>query len=137
MSEKQQRILIIHGEGRQSAICKDYLIESGYLVFDTSEAKNITAYLSQVMPDLVTLDCDLPEISRLALTRTIRCDSRFYRLPIILIGLKISSDRIIFSLEAGIDLCLEGPIPLGELSARVRALLRRASTLADSTLTQA
>ena len=133
MSEAaRQKVLIVYDDPAQTRILQRSLEGAGFQVFSTARGDWAAAMLSQVLPDLLLLDWDIPGLSSLALTRMIRADARFTRLPILMVGRNIRSENKILALEAGADLCLDGGISPRELTARVRALLRRARLLQES-----
>jgi len=82
--------------------------------------------------DLLLLDLMLPDGDGLDLTRELRADNRFKRLPLLMLTARGEPlDRVI-GLELGADDYLPKPFEPRELLARVKALLRRASpTQAD------
>lgn len=121
----QQVILIVSADRTMAKAYHAYLQQAGYKVYETCEGSSATQLLQQLNPQLALFDWALPDINVLAITRTIRSSPRFAQLPIILTGKEIGWQDRILSLEAGVDLCLDGVIYPKELVARVRALLRR------------
>ena len=75
------------------------------------------------IPDLVLLDLMLPEIDGLTVCRSLRQVSD---VPILILTARTGELDKIVGLESGADDYLTKPFSLGELQARVRALLRRA-----------
>jgi DNA-binding response OmpR family regulator len=75
-------------------------------------------------PDLVILDLMLPELDGLSVCRNLRQSSD---VPILMLTARIGELDKIVGLESGADDYLTKPFSLGELQARIRALLRRAS----------
>ena len=76
-------------------------------------------------PDLVILDLNLPVLSGLEVCRILRSRAHTARLPVIILTARTGeSDRVI-GLDLGADDYVTKPFSLRELSARVRALLRR------------
>lgn len=80
-------------------------------------------------PDLVLLDVMMPGIDGLEVCRVLRADGD--RTPILMLTAKSTSAERIDGLDAGADDYVVKPYDLGELLARVRALLRRAGTEVD------
>jgi two-component system, OmpR family, phosphate regulon response regulator PhoB len=119
-------ILFIHSEQPQSALLCKALEEAGYQVCEASQSENLKQSLRQVHPHLVLLDWNLPGGRAMEVTRAIRSDRVFARMPIILTGREISAENRILSLETGVDFCVDGNSCPKELVARMRALLRRA-----------
>ena len=76
-------------------------------------------------PDLVILDIMMPGMDGLALCRQLRGDTRFIDLPILFLTARNDTEDVILGLDAGGDDYVVKPFELSELTARVRALLRR------------
>ena len=81
-----------------------------------------------VQPDLVLLDVMLPRASGIDVCRRIRAISG---VPIIMVTAKVSEIDVVVGLEVGADDYVAKPYRIRELVARIRALLRRASSAAD------
>jgi len=86
---------------------------------DAAEAQ---ARLAQRRFDLVVLDLMLHSLNALGLTRELRAD---FKLPVILISDHGSAAERIVGLEMGADDCMDRPLLVSELAARIRAVLRR------------
>ena len=77
-------------------------------------------------PDAVVMDVMMPFIDGLTVCREVR--HRGNRVPILLLTARIEVDDRVAGLDAGADDYLTKPFAVAELSARVRALLRRNSS---------
>lgn len=76
-------------------------------------------------PDLILLDLNLPVLNGLEVCRLLRSRAATKSVPIIMLTARTSeSDRVV-GLDAGADDYVSKPFSLRELSARVRAVLRR------------
>ncbi len=76
--------------------------------------------------DLLLLDVMLPKLDGISLCRKLR--SCGYQMPILLLTAKDSTEDIVKGLDAGADDYLVKPFDLPELTARIRALLRRGTS---------
>jgi two-component system response regulator MprA len=88
------------------------------------------------MPDAIVLDVTMPGLDGLAVTRRLR--AKGLRVPILLLTARDAVHERVAGLDAGADDYLVKPFDADELSARVRALLRRnapAETLAFADVT--
>ncbi|MBD3886708.1 response regulator [Phormidium tenue FACHB-886] len=83
--------------------------------------------------DLILIDVGLPKVDGITLCQKIR--DRGCGTPILLITAKDDSTYRIRGLDSGADDYLTKPFDLGELQARVRALLRRGTVAASPVLT--
>src|SRR3989454_5166791 len=79
------------------------------------------------VPDLIILDLNLPVLSGLDVCRLLRSRSDVRHVPIIMLTARTSEDDRVTGLEHGADDYVTKPFSLRELSARVRAVLRRST----------
>jgi two-component system response regulator MprA len=77
-------------------------------------------------PDAVVMDVMMPFVDGLTVCREVR--NRGNRVPILLLTARVEVDDRVAGLDAGADDYLTKPFAVAELSARVRALLRRNSS---------
>jgi DNA-binding response OmpR family regulator len=117
------RILVVEDEKKVASFIKKGLQQEGYAadsVHDGLEAvHNATAFDY----DLVVLDLMLPKQSGLDVLRQIR--SKKAKLPVLVLTAKGAVEDKVAGLDAGADDYLIKPFAFAELSARIRALLRR------------
>src|SRR3989442_13440136 len=78
-------------------------------------------------PDLIILDLNLPVLSGIEVCRILRSRSEAKSLPIIMLTARTNEDDRVSGLELGADDYITKPFSLRELSARVRAVLRRSA----------
>ncbi|MCU0474733.1 MAG: response regulator transcription factor [Anaerolineae bacterium] len=76
-------------------------------------------------PDLIILDIMLPKLDGLTICRMVRHDSSIAHIPIIMITARGTEIDKIVGLESGADDYVVKPFGLGEMLARVRAVMRR------------
>jgi len=76
-------------------------------------------------PDLMVLDLNLPVLSGQEVCRILRARSDAKRLPIIMLTARTGENDRVAGLESGADDYITKPFSLRELTARVRAVLRR------------
>jgi DNA-binding response OmpR family regulator len=82
-------------------------------------------------PDLIILDLNLPVLSGVEVCRVLRSRSDARHLPIIMLTAKSSESDRVAGLELGADDYVTKPFSLRELAARVRAVLRRSTTVEE------
>jgi DNA-binding response OmpR family regulator len=117
------RILIVEDEKKLASFIKKGLQQEGYAadtVYDGGEAVENAALFEY---DLLILDLMLPTKSGLDVLREIR--SKKPDLPVLVLTAKGAVDDKVAGLDAGADDYLIKPFAFAELSARIRALLRR------------
>ena len=97
----------------------------GYRVSTAADGATALEMARTQSPDIVLLDLMLPELDGLTVCRSLR---RTSEVPILIITARTEELDKIIGLESGADDYLTKPFSLGELQARIRALLRRASS---------
>ena len=118
-------ILIVDDQSEICDLVQEYLSNEGYRVSTAQDGAGMRRVITQDPIDLVILDLMLPGEDGLTLARSLREESSVG--IIILTGRGETVDRII-GLEMGADDYLPKPFHLRELLARVKSVLRRAST---------
>jgi len=100
------------------------LRNAGYQVITALDGAAALEQARSESPDLVILDLMLPEVDGLVVCRSLRQESD---MPILLLTARSGELDKIIGLETGADDYLTKPFSLGELQARIRALLRRSA----------
>jgi two-component system OmpR family response regulator len=119
-------ILIVDDQREICDLVQEYLTGEGYRVSTAQDGAGMRKEMAQSPVDLVILDLMLPGEDGLTLARSLRQEQPSVGI-IILTGRGEIVDRII-GLEMGADDYLPKPFHLRELLARVKSVLRRAST---------
>jgi len=125
-----QRILVVDDEPTILSAVAEMLTAEGYEVIRASTGAEALERFRTMPPHIVLLDIMLPGISGLELCRTMRRESN---VPIILLTARDAEADKVLGLEVGADDYVAKPFSLRELSARVRAQLRRAAEAAPRT----
>lgn len=124
MSDKQ-RILVVDDEPQITLVLRSGLAKHGYEVRVAAEGEAALDLFRAWTPDLVITDLSMPNVDGVELCRRLRAISG---VPIIVLSVKGEESAKIEALDAGADDFVTKPFSMGELRARVRAALRRAST---------
>jgi DNA-binding response OmpR family regulator len=117
------RILIIEDEKKVASFIAKGLQEEGHAVDMLHDGESGAQQALAVDYDLVVLDLMLPKLSGLNVLKAIREEKS--KLPVLVLTAKGGLEDRISGLDAGADDYLVKPFAFAELSARVRALLRR------------
>jgi two-component system OmpR family response regulator len=125
----KNHILIVDDHADIRALVQNYLEDEGYKVSTAADGEAMRRVMAQDSVDLVLLDLILPGEDGLALARDLRVGADIG--IIILTGRGETLDRII-GLEMGADDYLPKPFHLRELLARVKSVLRRSASRAES-----
>src|SRR5437867_11641134 len=132
---QKHRVLIVEDEQDIAGLIKHTLERSGGA--DAEIVGSGDAALQAVAvrpPDLIILDLNLPVLSGLEVCRVLRSRADARHLPIIMLTAKSSESYRVAGLELGADDYVTKPFSLRELTARVRAVLRRSTTAEERPL---
>ena len=122
MAEPAPRVVIIEDDRQIRRFVRSALEEEGCQVFEAENAARGLIEAGTRKPDLVVLDLGLPDRDGVEVVRDLR---GWTGIPIIILSARSAEDEKIAALDAGADDYLTKPFGVGELLARVRALLRR------------
>ena len=125
-------VLLIEDDPDVRAAVERVLTTAGYTVQTASDGQNGLRTALSRRPELVLVDVGLPDRDGVSVTRELR--EKGFRSPILMLTARGTVSDKVSGLEAGADDYLPKPFDLTELTARVKALLRRASIAADHTL---
>jgi DNA-binding response OmpR family regulator len=116
------RILTVEDDERIRAAVKLALEDEGWNVVETANGEEAIEAFQGSPPDIVLIDIMLPGMDGFELCRSLR---RTSDVPIIMVTARNDTHDVVAGLEAGADDYLTKPFVPKELSARIRALLRR------------
>jgi len=117
------RILAVEDDERIRTAVKLALEDEGWLVDEAASGEEAVTIFMRQPADVVLIDIMLPGIDGFELCRTLRRSSD---VPIVMVTARADTHDVVAGLEAGADDYLTKPFAPKELSARIRALLRRA-----------
>ena len=120
-------ILVVEDEVTLRETLVYNLNKEGYTVLQAITGLEALAVAQKQTPDLVILDLMLPELDGLSVCRSLRREAATADSAILMLTARGGELDKIVGLESGADDYLTKPFSLGELLARVRALLRRAT----------
>ncbi len=127
-STKKRTILVVDDEKDIVDLITYNLQRNGYNVICALDGTEAITLAQKHVPDLVILDLMLPGIDGFELCRSIR---RTSDVPILMVTARADTHDVVAGLEAGADDYVTKPFQPKELSARIRALLRRARPAAS------
>lgn len=126
------RILVVEDDAPLASFLSKGLEAEHYAVDIAPDGEEARWLASECEYDLMLLDLNLPKLDGLTVLRTIRPKRK--SLPVLVLTGRSGLDDRIEALDSGADDCLVKPFSYRELSARVRALLRRQPFAADTLL---
>lgn len=136
-SVDRSQVLVVDDDESTRTVVQWQLGDAGFKVAQAGDGLSAMSFMAAEIPLLVVLDLSLPRLGGLDVLREIRTGAAHVPedLPVIILsGRSGEIDRII-GLDLGADDYLVKPFSPGELAARVRSLLRRATPAVPPVLT--
>ena len=122
-------VLIVEDEVTLRETLVYNLEKEGYVVSQAANGLEALEMARNNIPNVIILDLMLPELDGLSVCRTLRHDPNTAECGILMLTARSGELDKIVGLESGADDYLTKPFSLGELLARVRAMLRRAGNI--------
>lgn len=122
MSVQQSRVLVVDDEPQICRLLKVSLETYDYTVVTVATGEEALEQIPVFKPDIILLDLGLPDVDGKELARRIRTWSG---VPIIVLTARGREEEKIEALDSGADDYVTKPFSIGELTARMRASLRR------------
>ena len=117
-------ILVVEDDPEMRATLSRDLAAHGYQVAQAATGAEAMAAWESARPDLVLLDLGLPDLDGMTIVRRLRREATT---PILILSARSQERDKIAALESGADDYVTKPFSIGELHARIGALLRRAA----------
>ena len=128
----KSRILIVEDEPDVAELIKHTLERAGVAEAEiVASGDTALKAVSDRQPDLVMLDLYLPVLDGVEVCRILRSRAETKHIPIVILTARTSEDDRVGGLELGADDYITKPFSLRELTARVRAVLRRRGSVAE------
>ena len=118
-------VLVIDDEIQIRKLLTITLQSNDFKVFEAATGKEGLSFVASHPPDLILLDLGLPDENGHEVLRHLR---EWYSNPIIIISVQSGEEDIVKALENGANDYLTKPFRTGELLARIRSALRKASS---------
>lgn len=118
-------VLIIDDEMQIRRLLTITLQSNEFKVFEAATGKDGLSFVANHTPDIVLLDLGLPDENGHEVLRHLR---EWYSNPIVIISVESSEEDIVKALDNGANDYLIKPFRTGELLARIRSALRKASS---------
>ncbi|MEM7094353.1 MAG: response regulator transcription factor [Actinomycetota bacterium] len=127
----ETRVLTVEDDDSIRTVVKLALEDEGWGVLEAGSGEDALEIFRAEGADVVLIDIMLPGINGFEVCRSIR---RTTDVPIIMVTARSDTHDVVAGLEAGADDYLTKPFEPKELSARIRALLRRSRSQATDTM---
>src|SRR6267142_2936361 len=132
MKAGRTRVLVVEDEQDIAGLIKHALEREAALDVEIAGSGDAALKsVTEMAPDLIILDLNLPVLSGLEVCRILRARADVPHVPIIMLTARTAEDDRVLGLDNGADDYVTKPFSLRELSARVRAVLRRGANAED------
>ena len=123
MTPESGTLLIVDDERSIRLSLRTILANFGFVVVEAARGEEALSLVRSAQFDAVLLDINMPGMGGIDVCRQMRITSP--RLPIVMLTVQDSEDRKVEALDAGADDYITKPFQLRELTARLRAAVRR------------
>lgn len=118
-------VLVVEDEDALATLLQYNLEKEGYEVVVATDGEEALTLVSERLPDLILLDWMLPKVSGIEVCRRLRGRNEARNVPIIMLTARGEESDRIRGLDIGADDYVTKPFSMSELTARLRAVLRR------------
>jgi two-component system phosphate regulon response regulator PhoB len=118
-------ILVAEDEDALATLLQYNLEKDGYEVGLAADGEETLVRMDERQPDLILLDWMLPKVSGIEVCRRLRGRAETRNLPVIMLTARGEESDRVRGLDTGADDYVTKPFSMTELSARIRAVLRR------------
>ncbi len=119
------RVLIVEDEPAIREMIGFALAGHGYACDVAGDVRRARALVADCNPDLIVLDWMLPGQSGIEFARELKRDPGTREIPIIMLTARTQEAEVVTGLDAGADDYMTKPFSPRELTARIKAVLRR------------
>ncbi|CAK0758390.1 DNA-binding transcriptional dual regulator PhoB [Azospirillaceae bacterium] len=124
-------ILIVEDEAALIVMLRYTLEKESFRVISAGDGEEALLLAEEQRPDMILLDWMLPLLSGLEVCRQLRRNAKTRHIPIIMLTARGEESDRVRGLNVGADDYITKPFSLAELTARIRAVLRRAAPSLD------
>ncbi|EFC84421.1 response regulator transcription factor [Parafrankia sp. EUN1f] len=117
------RVLVVEDETRTAALLRRGLAEEGFAVDVVADGADAVWQATEITYDVIVLDLMLPSLDGFEVCRRLRAAGRWS--PVLMLSARGAVTDRVRGLDVGADDYLPKPFSFDELSARIRALIRR------------
>src|SRR5919199_763710 len=126
------KILLVEDDELLAGVVAEFLTDHLHIVDVVLDGESAWNQIRILEYDLILLDVMLPELDGIHLCKRMR--SHGYSVPVLMVTARDTSTDKVMGLDAGADDYMVKPLDFPELLARIRALLRRGSSVSSSIL---
>ncbi len=126
------KILVVDDEPFLREMLKDILNIEGYQVISAADGKEGLDKIFSEKPDIVLLDCSMPEMDGYEVLERLRKDPQYINLPVIMLTAMSGEKEEIKGFSLGLDDYITKPFKAAVLLARIRTILERKKLSMDT-----
>ncbi|MBD2016356.1 response regulator transcription factor [Microcoleus sp. FACHB-53] len=126
------KVLLVEDDELLAGVVAEFLTDHLHVVEVVTDGESAWNQISALEYDLILLDVMLPKLDGIRLCQRLR--SHGYSVPVLMITARDTSTDKVLGLDAGADDYMVKPLDFPELLARIRALLRRGSSVSSPIL---
>jgi two-component system phosphate regulon response regulator PhoB len=119
-------VLVVEDEDALAVLLDYNLDKVGFRVERAADGEEALLKIEEETPDLILLDWMLPKVSGMEVCRRLRARPRTRAIPVLMLTARGEDSDKVRGLDTGADDYVVKPFAMSELTARIRALLRRA-----------
>jgi len=121
----ENKILVVEDDISVNKMIREYLEKENYIVTSAYEGQEGLLSLQKQSYNLIILDIMMPKLNGIEVLKKIRSDNT---VPILIVSAKDKDVEKVLGLELGADDYITKPFSMIELSARVKAMIRRSTS---------
>lgn len=121
------KVLVIEDEEAISHLLKYNLTAEGFEVVIVDDGDDALPVAAEFQPDIILLDWMLPNVSGIEICRQLRAGKATTAIPVIMLTARAEEEDRLRGFDKGADDYVTKPFSMNELTARVRAVLRRSN----------
>jgi diguanylate cyclase (GGDEF)-like protein len=124
-------VLVADDDGTHRRVLRNILEKSGFRVDTAENGKIALEKFSELQPDVLLLDVEMPELDGFSVCESIRAEEEIRETPIFIITGREDQEAVARAYSVGATDFLNKPIALGVLPHRIRYVLRTSTSLND------
>ncbi|MBD2774004.1 response regulator [Iningainema tapete] len=128
-SASSSRVMVVDDDPHVLTIVQKLLEPWGFRLTTLEDPRRFWEILTEVSPDLLILDVEMPHINGIELCQVVRNDPYWKRLPVLFLTVHVEADTVERMFAAGADDCVSKPIVESQLVTRIFNRLQRTQLL--------
>jgi DNA-binding response OmpR family regulator len=132
--DARKKLLIVDDEKMNLEFFEVMLSKLGFVVEEANDGMEALEKVKKFRPDLILLDNVMPRMSGWEVTKTLKADSKYRDIPIIMFSALDDPKDKVAGFELGVDDYITKPFNFSEVLARIKAVLRNRELFAQIAL---